>query len=107
MTVVAFDVLHADGHDLMRSPHRARRSVLESLALNDGHCLTPDTFDDGQALYDAVCERGLEGIVAKRSTSLYRSGQRGWVKVKNPGYWRRDHEIEALRRSHERRALVA
>jgi ATP-dependent DNA ligase len=36
VTFVAFDVLHADGHDLMRSPHHARRAVLESLALNEG-----------------------------------------------------------------------
>jgi ATP-dependent DNA ligase len=34
VTFVAFDVLQADGHELMRSPHRARRAVLESLALN-------------------------------------------------------------------------
>lgn len=86
-----FDVLRADGHDLMGSPHHARRAVLESLALNDGHCLTQDTFDDGHALYQGVCEHGLEGVVAKRSASTYRPGQRGWIEVKNRGYWRRDH----------------
>jgi bifunctional non-homologous end joining protein LigD len=80
--------------------------VLESLALNNGHCLTPDTFDDGHALYQAVCEQGLEGVVAKRSASLYRPGQRGWIKIKTPGYWRRDPEIQALRRSPERRAAA-
>ena len=106
MTFVAFDVLRADGHDLMRSPHHARRAVLESLALNDGHCMTPDTFDDGHALYQTVCEQGLEGVVAKRSASSYRPGQRGWIKVKNSGYWRRNQEIRALRRSVERRAAA-
>jgi ATP-dependent DNA ligase len=80
--------------------------VLESLALNDGHCLTPDTFDNGHALYQAVCEHGLEGVVAKRSASTYRPGQRGWVKIKNPGYWRRDQEIGSLRRSLDRHALL-
>ncbi len=50
-TYVVFDALGVDGHDLRRSPHHARREVLESLALNDGHCITADTFDDGQALY--------------------------------------------------------
>jgi ATP-dependent DNA ligase len=68
--------------------------------------MTPDTFEDGPALCAAVCEQGLEGIVAKRSTSMYGSGQRGWIKVKNPGYWRRDQEIESLRRSHERRVAA-
>ena len=105
VTFVAFDVLQADGHDLMRSPHHARRVVLESLDLNDNCCI-PDTFDDGQALYRAVCERGLEGIVGKRSTSLYRPGQRGWIKIKNRGYWRRDEEVAAVKRSLERRAAA-
>jgi ATP-dependent DNA ligase len=58
-----------------------------------------DVFDD-----DAVCKHALEGIVAKRTASTYRPGQRGWVKVKNSRYWRRDQEIEAIRRSHERKA---
>jgi bifunctional non-homologous end joining protein LigD len=102
VTFVAFDVLHADGHDLMRSPHHARPAVLESLALNEGHCMTPDTFDDGHALYQAVCEQGIEGVVAKRSASTYRPAQRGWIKIKNPGYWRREQELESLRRAVER-----
>jgi len=29
--------------------------------------------------------------------------ERGWVKVKNPDYWRRDAEREAMSRKHERR----
>jgi bifunctional non-homologous end joining protein LigD len=80
--------------------------VLESLALNDRHCMTPDTFEDGPALYQAVCEQGLEGMVAKRSASTYRPGQRGWIKIKKPGYWRCSQEIESLRRSLERRAAA-
>jgi bifunctional non-homologous end joining protein LigD len=74
VTFVAFDVLHADGHDLIGSRHHARRAVLESLPLKDLHCTTSDTFDDGHALYQAVCEQGLEGIVAKRSAGAYRPG---------------------------------
>jgi hypothetical protein len=27
---------------------------------------------------------------------------KGWVKVKNPNYWRRDSELEAMMRSRER-----
>jgi hypothetical protein len=29
-------------------------------------------------------------VVAKEHASRYRSGERGWVKVKNPNYWWRD-----------------
>jgi ATP-dependent DNA ligase len=28
-------------------------------------------------LYEAVCERGLEGVVAKSTRGLYRPGERG------------------------------
>jgi ATP-dependent DNA ligase len=52
------------------------------------------TFDDGQALFAAVVEQGLEGIVAKPRTSTYRLGQPGWLKIKNRGYWRFGQELE-------------
>ena len=45
-----------------------------------------------------------EGVAAKSHTSLYRPNDRGWVKVKNPNYWRRDAEREAMARKHQRRA---
>jgi ATP-dependent DNA ligase len=44
----------------------------------------------------------LEGVVAKRRDRVYRSGQRGWAKVKNPNYWRLESEIEQMRRRRER-----
>jgi ATP-dependent DNA ligase len=50
-----------------------------------------------------VCGHGLEGVVAKRLSSRYRANQRGWIKTKNPNYWRRDAEREAMQRSRERR----
>jgi ATP-dependent DNA ligase len=52
----------------------------------------PETFGNGAALFDAVCEQELEGVVAKRLNERYRPGQRGWVKTKNRVYWR--YEIE-------------
>jgi hypothetical protein len=35
---------------------------------------------DGAALFDAVCKLGLEGVVAKRLSSRYRPGERGWSR---------------------------
>jgi ATP-dependent DNA ligase len=55
-------------------------------------------------LFTAVCDLGFEGVVAKNDSSLYRPNDRGWVKIKNPDYWRRDAEREAMTRKHERRA---
>jgi len=41
-------------------------------------------FEDGQALFDTMCDRGLEGIVAKRLGDPYRPGGRTWwIKTKN------------------------
>ena len=59
-------------------------------------------FDDGHALFEAVVEYGLEGIVAKRRNGTYGPGFRGWTKIKNTAYWRRDMEIASMRRSRER-----
>jgi ATP-dependent DNA ligase len=87
--------------------HAAPSAFLSPLRRIGGGCPRSarrvSTFDDGHALYQAVCDQGLEGVVAKRSASTYRPGQRGWVKVKNPGYWRREQEIAAVKRSLERR----
>lgn len=47
---------------------------------------------------------GLEGVVAKRIDSTYGPSNRGWIKTKNPNYWRREMEREAMVRSQERRA---
>jgi ATP-dependent DNA ligase len=56
------------------------------------------TFADRAPLFDAACGPGLEGVVAKRLSSRYRANQRGWIKTKNPNYWRRDSERKAMER---------
>jgi ATP-dependent DNA ligase len=57
--------------------------------------MTPQAFDDGAALFEAICERGLEGIVAKQRNSRYRPGERGSIKTKNRNYWRNEPERES------------
>jgi bifunctional non-homologous end joining protein LigD len=106
MTFVVFDLLRRDGADQTGRSYAERRSELESLGLDGRAWTTSETFGDGRALYAVVCELGFEGVVAKNHSSLYRPGERGWVKVKNPSYWRRDAECEAMTRKHERRARV-
>ena len=104
LTVVIFDVLRQKGVDLTTQPYSERRRRLERLKLDGPAWTTSERFDDGRALFTAVCELGFEGVVAKNHSSLYRPGDRGWVKVKNPNYWRRDAEREAMGLKHERRA---
>ena len=103
LTFVVFDVLRVDGDDLTTTPYAERRHMLCSLGLDGPAWTTCEAFEDGRAMFRAVCELGLEGVVAKHRDSLYRPGDRGWVKVKNPNYWRRDAEREAMQRSRERR----
>ena len=94
--LMIFDLLAVDGECLLGQPYVERRARLEALSLHGPAWITPDTFDDGAALYAGVCERGLEGIVAKPLRSTYRPGKRRWIKIKNPAYWRRESERTAM-----------
>jgi ATP-dependent DNA ligase len=40
----------------------------------------------GTALFQAVCDRDMEGVVAKLARGAYTPGETTWVKIKNPGY---------------------
>ncbi len=43
---------------------------------------------EGEQLFDLICERDMEGIVAKPRASRYRevNGKTPWIKIKNPDY---------------------
>jgi bifunctional non-homologous end joining protein LigD len=106
VTLVVFDLLSLAGRSLLKLPYRKRRVELEALDLNGSHWTTPETFDDGEALFEAVCEHELEGVVAKRKAGVYRPGERGWVKVKNRNYWRYEMENEGALEASRRRQRV-
>jgi bifunctional non-homologous end joining protein LigD len=101
LTYVIFDLLELDGESVVERPYRERRAILDELDLGAGSWFVADTFDDGEALFAAVCEQGLEGVVAKRRSERYRPGERRWVKTKNKAYWRYGEELESLPRSIE------
>ena len=107
ITFVPFDLLRVDGHDVTVNPWTQRRALLEGIWVDRGCAQLADVFDDGYVLFEAVVEHGLEGIVAKRRNGISRPGFRGWTKVKNPNYGRRESEIAHMRRSRERRAGAA
>ena len=106
LTFVAFDLLRVDGHDVTCNPWSQRRTPLEGIWSKRRCARLADVFDDGQTLFDAVVDHGLEGIVAKRRNSIYRPDYRGWTKIKNPSYWRRDSEVAQMQRGCERRSLM-
>jgi hypothetical protein len=61
------------------------------------------TFYDGPALFDAIVELGLEGVVAKRERDPYRRGERVWVKHKNKAMARFAEERDGVGRRHAAR----
>jgi bifunctional non-homologous end joining protein LigD len=82
VTYFVFDVLAVEG--LSTTNLRTnRRAILEALELDAPGVRVVDTFEDGAALCEAVCEHDLEGVVAKRERDAYRPGERAWVKMKN------------------------
>jgi bifunctional non-homologous end joining protein LigD len=84
VTYLAFDVLRLYGVDLTDRPFAERRATLERLEVAGAHWTVSPLFDDGEATARAATENGLEGVVAKRLSSVYRPGQRTieWVKVR-------------------------
>jgi bifunctional non-homologous end joining protein LigD len=78
-----FDVLAVEGLSTTAQPYSERRALLEELVAQNERVQLVATFEDGEALFAAVCERGLEGVVAKRLCDPYRAEERVWVKTKN------------------------
>jgi bifunctional non-homologous end joining protein LigD len=84
VTYMIFDLLYHDGMDYTGLPYLARRERLEELGLAGPRWMVPPSFGDGAATAAAARENHLEGVVAKRSDSVYLPGLRSpdWVKVK-------------------------
>jgi len=84
---VIFDLLHLEGHALLSLPYDERRRQLESLGLSGPSFVTADSYRDvrGADILRATQEAGLEGVIAKRRTSIYVEGKRSdaWIKIKN------------------------
>jgi hypothetical protein len=84
----AFDLLYLNGRDLRQLPLIERkeklRQLIEKSRLSDVIC---GKYVEGRGidLFNAVCQRNLEGVVAKRKTGTYATVS-GWLKIKNPTY---------------------
>lgn len=80
----AFDFLAACGYDLRPLPLATRKELLrELLDGSTGIRLLDHVETRGEDLFAAVEAMGLEGIVAKRADSPYRSGYSpDWLKVR-------------------------
>jgi bifunctional non-homologous end joining protein LigD len=84
VTYMVFDVLRLYGVPLLDRPFGERRATLERLDIAAVPALTlSPTYADGRALLAVTGQRGLGGVVAKRTDGVYRPGLRspGWVMV--------------------------
>src|SRR5438067_5140752 len=81
----AFDLLYRDGYDLRGVPLDQRKLLLHASVYPLDRVKIVETFaEDGETLYSAAKDAGMEGIVAKRRDSRYESGKRtdAWLKIK-------------------------
>jgi bifunctional non-homologous end joining protein LigD len=72
----AFDLLELDGEDLRSLPLGQRKNRLARLLarVRAGIAINEHTDEDGAVVFAHACRMGLEGIVSKRLTAIYRSG---------------------------------
>jgi bifunctional non-homologous end joining protein LigD len=79
-----FDCLYLDGRPLINEPLRKRKEYLKDAIRFDTAYRVSEIVEDGNALFEAAREHGLEGIMAKKIDSKYFPGRRSdcWIKVK-------------------------
>ncbi|MGA9811528.1 MAG: DNA polymerase ligase N-terminal domain-containing protein, partial [Terriglobales bacterium] len=78
-----FDLLYLDGYDLRRVSLEERKVVLAQITAGDGPVRYSDHFPQGKALFSVARQKGLEGILAKRRSSVYEERRsREWLKIK-------------------------
>ena len=79
-----FDLLHLDRHALTAVPLIWRKRLLrEAFQFHDPLRYTPHRRKDGEAAYRAACERGDEGVIAKRADAPYEERRStNWLKFK-------------------------
>ena len=68
----AYDVLAIDGREVTRRPYWERRQLLEDLVLDGDYWSTTSSHEDGEALWEKVCQLGLEGGVTKTRSRFSR-----------------------------------
>jgi len=95
----AFDLLWLDGEDLRELPLIERKQRLAQLVQTSAcsRLLYAQHVEAaGKQLFQEICSRDLEGIVAKRSRSIYRASRSAWLKIKNHSYSQAEGRHELL-----------
>ncbi|WP_348984018.1 ATP-dependent DNA ligase [Mesorhizobium mediterraneum] len=85
MYLVAFDIMHLNGHDLRDIGCKARREILYGIIKPNSRIQFSEAMPgDAKSVFYLVEQVELEGIVSKRPDSKYRSGPTSnWLKTKS------------------------
>jgi len=82
---IVFDILEKDGKSLTEQTLMERKKILNDSLKEGSHVLLSDFIEEkGEAYYQLILEKGLEGVMAKRKDSQYEEGLRtgSWLKIK-------------------------
>ena len=96
----AFDLLWLNGKDLRDLTLIERKQHLKRLVRQSKNpaLLFADHVDHyGADFFRMICEKNLEGIVAKHRESRYDASAK-WIKIKNPAYTQTERRHELLKR---------
>jgi bifunctional non-homologous end joining protein LigD len=84
-SIIAYDILYYKDKDITLLPLIERKKYLEDIVIENQLISVSRYIEtEGVKLYELVREKELEGIVAKKKTSLYWQGKRtkDWIKCK-------------------------
>jgi ATP-dependent DNA ligase len=94
---VPFDVLVAEGENVIAMPLKDRKALLTKIVRRYRLQKLDWVIGEGKAAFRAVCELDLEGIVAKRMTDAYRPETKWW-KILNRNYSQKEGRAELFER---------
>lgn len=79
-----FDCLYMDGKQLTQEPLLRRREWLKDSVRKESNYRISEIVEDGDALFEAAKQLGVEGIISKEPLGKYYPDRRSdtWVKVK-------------------------
>lgn len=103
---MVFDLLFLSGKDLRATSLENRLQQLQNVLMDNPLASVVESFDQGPALFQAVQDMEMEGIVAKKRDSPYLAGKhhQAWFKIKCQrwqdciigGYTLRNNKVNAL-----------
>ncbi len=86
LQLFVFDILWLEGYDVTAIPLIHRKDLLRKILPQDHEIIkySDHIAGEGKNFFDAAAKQGLEGIMAKKSNSLYKLSSRSesWLKIK-------------------------